>query len=393
MLKNRIALAVIAVLLLPGCFFRKKKAAAPKFPPAPVRIVLLPLNIPQGNTDLRWVSLAQMILAAKELEDAVDLEVVPIWEGVPAALEALGASRSISPEVAADTAIRANARWAIQGELSPSKDGLSILIDFIPRKASDIPFRYQTDIRIESLGAHLREAFEQFLRYLVARPLARRERTGMDSARLKEIAEAVDKEYGWFAPQEAGRAQKAFSNLTAGDSRLARLVFNPAVYASSTARPVTAQPRAPGATSPAQTAPAQPPPEPARIEPARAPQQTTASPAPQPRGESASLPATTPTVEARPPATKAPTPPQPAPQRTGAYFIQVLSTKNKGDAEKRAEKLLKAGYRVEVSEVDLQDKGIWFRVRVQGFETREAAQQTAKKLVVDGLITEYWISP
>jgi cell division septation protein DedD len=390
MLKSRIALAVIALLLLPGCFFRKNKTAAAKFPPAPVRIVLLPLNIPQGNTDLKWVSLAVMIQGAKELEDAVDLEVVPIWEGIPAALETLGASRSITPEVAADTAIRANARWAIQGELSPSKDGLSLLIDFIPRKASDIPFRYQHDIRVESLSAHLREAFEQFLRYLVARPLARRQRTGLDSARLKEITDAVDKEYGWFGSQEAGRAQKAFSTLAAGDNRLARLVFNPAVYAASTARPETAKPVAPGATSPAQTAPAQTSPEPARIEPAPAPQQNTTPPAPQPRGESAGIPATTP--EVRPPATKVPNPPQPAP-RTGGYFIQILSTRNKGEAEKRAEKLSKAGHRVEVSEVDLQDKGIWFRVRIQGFETREAAQQTAKKLVAEGLITEYWISP
>ena len=389
MLKSRIALALIAVLLLPGCFFRKKKTAAAKFPPAPVRIVLLPLNIPQGNTDLRWVALAHMILAAKELEDAVDLEVVPIWEAVPAALESLGGSRSISPEVAADTAIRANARWAIQGDLTPSKDGLTFLIDFIPRKASDIPFRYQNDIRIESLSTHLREAFEQFLRYLVARPLARRERTGMDTARLKEIAEAVDKEYGWFSPQEAGRAQKAFSTLAAGDNRLARLIFNPAVYASPTARPVATQPLAPAATSPAQTAPAQPPAEPARIEPTPAPSlQTPAAQAPQPRGESP----TPPTVEARPPATKAPNPSQPA-ARAGGYYIQVLSTKNKSEAEKRAEKLQKAGYRAEVSEADLQDKGIWFRVRVDGFETREAAQQAAKKLVGDGTITEYWISP
>ena len=59
-------LALDTLLLLCGCF-HKKKAAAPPLPVTPARLVLLPPNVPHDNQEVRWVSLAATVLMAKEL--------------------------------------------------------------------------------------------------------------------------------------------------------------------------------------------------------------------------------------------------------------------------------------------------------------------------------------
>src|SRR5207249_1136155 len=236
-------LALVTLLLLCGCF-HKKKAAAPPLPVTPARLVLLPPNVPHDNQDLRWVSLAATVLMAKELENAQDVEVIPLWESLPIALETLGASRSISGETPAYVASRLNARWATQGELSPSKHGVSLLIDFIPTKSTMFSYRYQNESPVESLHSALREALEQFLRYLQVRPLSQKTKGGaaLEIKQLRQLAEAMDREYGWFEPAEPGKAQQTFASLARTDTRLARLLFKPSAYSDTGTRPASNSP-------------------------------------------------------------------------------------------------------------------------------------------------------
>jgi hypothetical protein len=46
-----------------------------------------------------------------------------------------------------------------------------------------------------------------------------------------------------------------------------------------------------------------------------------------------------------------------------------------------------------IEEVDLKDKGIWFRIRLSGFASRGAASAAGQKLVDEGAIKEFWILP
>jgi len=52
-----------------------------------------------------------------------------------------------------------------------------------------------------------------------------------------------------------------------------------------------------------------------------------------------------------------------------------------------------AGFQPEVVQVDLKKKGLWYRIQLQGFDTRKAAEAAAKKLKAQGLTSEYWIVP
>lgn len=440
-----IGLALAATLILSGCFFRKRKAAVPHYT-APLRIALLPVNVPTENKDLNWVSLATPILMAKEMEAAADLETVPLWEGLPAALALLGPSRTLTEDIAVAAAGRVNARWVTQGEISPTQNGISILIDFMPRKGSQIPFRYAKECRTDSLSSHLREAIDQFLHYLVARPLAKRDRSGisLEPNRLRDLAEALDREYGWFASAEPGRGEKTFSGLASTDGRLARLLFNPAIYSVAATRPgvataqttVAAAPSTPSgavsgppssagaqrgsgsaqtagadastptssrtSTAPGLPSPAPPTPEARDTAPPNAPATTQTTPTPvssttSPPGAS-SRPTVTPTNPPKSARGATSSPPREnsvsaAPSKPLTYSIQVYSTRDKPKAEAQAVKLSKAGVRCEVVEVDLSEKGIWFRAVVTGYESREAASEAAKKLKESGLISEYLIIP
>ena len=78
---------VIPVLLLalvgglPGCLFKKKKAAAPTMiQQGPIRIVFLPANIAAEDTGQRWLSLAVPVLLTKLATLSPDLEPVPLWQ-------------------------------------------------------------------------------------------------------------------------------------------------------------------------------------------------------------------------------------------------------------------------------------------------------------------------
>jgi hypothetical protein len=210
----------------------KGKTKTPVAPMPPVRVVLLPFNAPAGNKDLHWVALAAPILMARVTERAQDLVAVPLWEAMPTAIESAGASRTFTQESTASAANWLAAKWATLGEISPARTGVSMIIDFIPAKSSEVPFRYMKTRRIESLGAACQEALRQFLRYLAAKPLELPKGGDQGMPSIRVLAEALDREYGWFGNADPGKAQEIVADLARVDDRLARLLFNPSLYPS-----------------------------------------------------------------------------------------------------------------------------------------------------------------
>jgi hypothetical protein len=179
---------------------------------------------------------------------------------MPITLEAAGNSRIITDQTAAYIASRVTAKWATQGEFSPARKGeVQLTVDFIPTKPTTVPFRYEKTMNTESLGKNFFDAIEQFLRYLVARPLPRGTDKSFNGNSFKAVAEALDREYGWFVPAEPGKAGKVVENLIHSDVGLARLLFNPSVYPSLTApaKPSKAKPKT--VSPPAVPPPAAPP--------------------------------------------------------------------------------------------------------------------------------------
>ncbi len=454
--RGRAGLYISAIILVfialtqPACFlhflrphipFHKKKAAAPAAPSAPsVRIMLLPLNIPPENTDLRWVSLAAPIVMAKTIEGSPSLEAAPLWEGMPVAIESLGATRAITTEVAAYVASRVSAKWATEGELSAGKGGVEMLLDFIPAKTTMVAYRYEKEVQVNSMGAHFHEAFNQFLTYLVAPQMPKSEGKVIDANSVKELAEALDREYGWYVPAEPGKAGKLVADLVRTDIKLARLLFNPTLYPGlgttpAPARPLELKPIIP--PPPEQPAPDQTPPKATPPTPGAPPQVEVGSvtqpppassppevmqppPPPPPRRFSQNLGSGLPQVSRQPIQSYPPQPSAnpglassasskpsrlspPAPQGRAAtaapkepqkeFRVQVFSTPNKDAAEAKASQLRKEGLRPEIEEADLKNRGIWYRIRLAGYGSREEAKEAAEKIVTSGIVQQYWLVP
>lgn len=222
-----VAALVLIVVLQSACFFSKKTGTEAAVT-SPIRLVLLPFNV-GGHKDLQWASLAAPVLMTKAGEKATGLDIVPFWQTMPVALTGGGASRMFTEESAANVAGWLSAKWCVIGELSPTKNGVSMTIDFIPARSTLIPFRYIKNGKLDSIGAGFYEAYSQFLRYLVASPLEPvRNPDTMNS--VKNIAEAVNREYGWFVEAEPGKAQEIVTGLAASDVGLARSLFNPGLY-------------------------------------------------------------------------------------------------------------------------------------------------------------------
>lgn len=225
-----ISLAFLGLLFQPGCLFRKHKPPAAPNLPAPVRIAMLPMNVPQGNTDLRWVAIATIVLLEEVAMAAPDLEPLPIWESMPSACQSLGDSRTVTTDIAELTAARLSARWTAQGDLLASSNVLTLRLDFIPAKPSLVPFRFEKQSSIDELTSRFHEAYDQFLRYLIVRPLDEDKIKPFDAKKLKELADAIDVEYGWFVTAKPGAAGRIVEDLARSNPGLARLLFSPTLY-------------------------------------------------------------------------------------------------------------------------------------------------------------------
>lgn len=224
-----VALALLIAFLNSACLFRKNKSAV--MPSAPVRIAFLPFNTPAGNNDLRWASMAMPIMMAQMTKNSQGLEVVPLWETMQFALESVGSSRFVSDQAGAYVANWVSAKWSVMGGLTQEKkDEVSLLVDFIPSRDTSLPFRYVKSVKMDSIDLNVRKSFTQFLGYISARPLEREEKKRTRLVSLRQLAEALDREYGWTVPAERGKAEEIVTNLAKSDMQLARYLFDPSVY-------------------------------------------------------------------------------------------------------------------------------------------------------------------
>jgi len=385
----------------------------------------------------------------------------------------LGQSREITPELGAYVASRAGAKWSSVGEISAGKDGFNVLLDFIPAKSNLVAYRYQNQAKPDAMAPHYYEAVNQFLRYLVARPLPKQTGAVPDQALLKQLAEALDREYGWFVTAEPGKAEALVAQLAQTDTKLARLLFNPVLYPilgapppkpkSPEIKPLIPAPSpkpSPEAAARAVDTPAkqpdnpppekiaadgggQPAPQPAEKVP-EAPAPTASPPAetsveaseppkvdesinavpfvpiPRPRSESRppeaaqfqpvlihplsnpasprkgeqALPAIDP--EPVPASTADPNPtsvPYPYAPETRGFKVQVFASKSFEETDSRARTFEKLGFKSEIVDVDLNEKGIWYRLRLVGFPSRQEARKAAEKLKAEKVISQFWIVP
>ncbi len=179
----------------------------------------------------------------------------------------------------------------------------------------------------------------------------------------------------------------------------------------ATAKPVpSAATPAPQATAPAMTKPA---PVVATPKPAKTVAATPVAPPPVPKTAQPQAVATKPpaklvadTQAAPPPATAIPTedvapapstpaPSTPAPSTPaaassgGEYVLQIGSYKSEDDAAAswrtyKAKHAIAASYGESTKKADLGDKGTWYRLRIGGFASKDAAAAFCAKLKADG---------
>jgi cell division protein FtsN len=65
------------------------------------------------------------------------------------------------------------------------------------------------------------------------------------------------------------------------------------------------------------------------------------------------------------------------------FFVQVASFKEEATAEGLKSRLAKKGYVVQVVPVHIAHMGLWYRVRLGGYTTREEAQAAQKRIAVE----------
>jgi hypothetical protein len=195
-------------------------------------VVFLPFHTSEGNKDLQWTALAIPIMMAKISERASALEPVPLWEVMQTAIEAAGNSRSFTDESAANVASWVAAKWSVIGELTSTGKSVSLTVDFIPAKSNLVAYRYMKTGNLDSVGPNLRVAFEQFLRYLAAKPLDARSEKLQNLTSFRKLAETLDREYGWHVAAQPGKAHEMVSSMARSDERLARFLFSPTLYSN-----------------------------------------------------------------------------------------------------------------------------------------------------------------
>jgi hypothetical protein len=221
---------VVGVLFLFSQAACIKKHKVPSVSAGPTRIALLPFDTPAENKDFRWTAMAGPILMAKASENAPDLVIIPLWQTMKTAIASAGASRSFDDDSAASAANWLGAKWSILGSIKPTKARASLMIEFIPGKSNQVPFRYIKTTNMDAFGLAFHEATRQFLRYTSAKPPELMKGNGLDPNSLKDLAQALDREYGWFEDADPGKAQEIVAGLARSDDRLARLLFDPALY-------------------------------------------------------------------------------------------------------------------------------------------------------------------
>jgi hypothetical protein len=222
-----IVMGVLFLFSQSACY---KKHRVANVSAGPIRIVMLPFDTSAENKDLRWTAMAGPILMAKASENAPDLVIIPLWQTMRTAIASAGTSRSFDEDSAASTANWLGAKWSVLGSIKPTKTKASLTIDFIPGKSNQVAFRYIKATNMDSFGLAFHVATRQFLRYLSAKLPEPMKGNEMDLNSLKNLAQALDREYGWFEDADPGKAQEIVAGLARSDERLARLLFDPTLY-------------------------------------------------------------------------------------------------------------------------------------------------------------------
>ncbi|MDR0311852.1 MAG: hypothetical protein LBJ21_09720 [Acidobacteriota bacterium] len=202
----------------------------------PVRVVVLPFMVSSekagGEKELQWAAMAAPALLIKASRRLPDIEIVPFWEVMPVAISAAGAARSFTDDNAAAAANWLSAQWAIMGEIRGTKSSSSytMVLDFIPTDSSTVPFRYIKTRRMDNFGTNFYAGLRQWLRYATARPIPLLPVREPGLQKMRQLGEALDKEYGWLVTAEPGAAQAAVDEMLLEDENWARLMLRPTMY-------------------------------------------------------------------------------------------------------------------------------------------------------------------
>jgi hypothetical protein len=222
--------AAILILLPFGSTGCKKKVKAQSAISGPIRVVLLPFTVPEKDKDLQWAAMAAPALIARVSRQTPNITIVPLYEAMPSVIASAGAARSFNDETATSLANWVGAKWAIMGEISHTKSSYSLVIDFIPTRSMDVPFRYIKTRRLDGMGTTFQTAIRQWLRYAIAKPIPvmRQKNPGLN--KMRAIAEALDLEYGWSETAKPGNAQEVVASFSPSDNDWIGLLFNPTLY-------------------------------------------------------------------------------------------------------------------------------------------------------------------
>ena len=204
----------------------------------PVRVVVLPFMVsPEksgGDKELQWAAMAAPALLVKASRRFPDIEIVPFWEVMPAAISVGGAARSFTDESASSLATWVSAQWAVMGEIhrTGSSSSFTVVVDFIPISSNKVPFRHIRTRRMENIGTSFYTGLRQWLMYATNRqiPLLQVREPGLQA--MRTLGEALDKEYGWLMTAEPGAAQSLVDEMTQDNEDWVKLLFSSTMYPS-----------------------------------------------------------------------------------------------------------------------------------------------------------------
>jgi len=181
-----------------------------------------------------------------------------------------------------------------------------------------------------------------------------------------------------------GKGLKIYQDPAPADDQADKQVAPPPSNAAPETSVVT--PHLPAQSPKPAAETAAPPPAPVKTPPqAAAPK---APPPPQIRTATISTPA--PDAEATAPPAQLGLKAVPAHAATGAYVLQIGAYKSQAEADaawniyRSKHGATLSGYEKDVKQVDLGAKGTWYRLRVGGFASKDAAAQLCSKLTAEG---------
>jgi Flp pilus assembly protein TadD len=79
------------------------------------------------------------------------------------------------------------------------------------------------------------------------------------------------------------------------------------------------------------------------------------------------------------------------PNSQSSYVIQVYAGRDKAGALSLSERLASASLTPDISTINLEERGILYRVRLRGYNSLQVALKAASDMVSSGLIKDFWI--